>query len=515
MPLPLLLGGAATAAGIALAAGARGWKAGWAVAIVTALFLAGWARLALLPVQPAEWSRLPPREAWVTLRVERRFGTRDPRRASGLGRVEAMEAPVKDLVGQRVQYGVRLAPGEPVPLRGGVIRIRGVLAALPSDPPAGSFDAYLAAAGATFRITRGRLLAEVSPAPRYERWCAARLDRLSAALGRGVESKRPRQVAIFRAMLLGQQQALAEDQATAFRQTGTMHVFSISGLHITVIAGSLTALLALLRLPRWPRLIIGLTVLWLYVDITGTAPSAIRAFAMVAFVQVSLALRVPRQPLPALTVAALIVLLVAPADLFSASFQMSYAIVLALLLLGLPLAERWLEASDLFADLPRVSWRWHHRLRRWLWRGLVGAVAIGASTSLVGAFTGIAFFHLLTPGALLANLWLVPASSLVIVLGAVALLCSVVGFAAGTVLANHAAVLVLWGIERGIGFMQQLPGMWLPATFRYEWLGPAALSLLLAVLVAGYQARWQGWCRGGWPPFALVALLLGLGVRLG
>lgn len=515
LPLPVLLGGATTAAGVAILAARRNQFLAWALTLAVAMLLAGWARLALQPVLPTEWLHLPPREAWLALRVEHRFGTRDPRRASGIGRIETADPPLHGLAGQRIQYALRLATGETVPLRGSVIRVRGVLAPLPPDPPAASFDAYLAAVGATFRLTRGKILAELRPPSRYEQWCARQLDQLSAALGRGVEAKRPRLVGILRAMLLGQQQALAEDQATAFRQTGTMHVFSISGLHITVIASSLAALLALVRLPRWPRLAIGLVVLWLYVDITGGAPSAIRAFAMVAFVQISLALRVPRQPLPALTIAALAVMLLSPLDLFSASFQMSYAIVLALLLLGLPLAERWLEATDLFADLPRVTWRWHHHLRRWIWRALVGAVAIGVSTSLVGAVTGVTFFQLLTPGALLANLWLVPASSLVIIFGAVALLCSFAGFAAGTLLANHAAVLVLWGIERGIAAMQALPGMWLAASFRPAWLGPAGLVLLLAVLVAGYQARWQGWWRGAWPPFVLVALLLGLGVRLG
>ena len=43
--------------------------------------------------------------------------------------------------------------------------------------------------------------------------------------------------------------ALTEEQHTIFMQSGTMHLFAISGLNIAVIAGALEALLLLLRLP--------------------------------------------------------------------------------------------------------------------------------------------------------------------------------------------------------------------------------------------------------------------------
>jgi len=273
--------------------------------------------------------------------------------------------------------------------------------------------------------------------------------------------------------------------------------------------------LSLLRVPRLAALIISLSALWLYVDITGAAPSAVRAFVMVAFVQVGFALRVSRNPLAALTASALVVLLVTPLDLFSASFQMSYGIVFALLLLGLPLAERWTEATALFRDLPRATWTWHHRRRDEAWRGLVGSAAIGVASALVGAVSGAQFFGLFTPGALLANLWVIPASTLVILLGLVSVLSGLAGFAAGNLLANHAAVLVLWGVDRSIHLNLQLPGMWLPATFRLPWLGAAVQAALLASIAAGYASRWRGWCRGYWPPFAVVALALAFGVRFG
>src|SRR5690606_31180885 len=159
------------------------------------------------------------------------------------------------------------------PIRSAEIAAIGVIASLPRNPAPGTFDAYLADSGVNFRLSRGRLLATEKPASAYRRFCARQAERFAAILGAGVETKQPGLVAGFRAMLLGRASELSDEQDTRFRRSGTMHVFSISGLHIAVIAGGLQALLLLLRLPRWLQLPIGLAALWLYVDITGTAPS--------------------------------------------------------------------------------------------------------------------------------------------------------------------------------------------------------------------------------------------------
>lgn len=509
---PWLLGSAALSAGAAVFAS---WRAprGFAPLFLTAMALAGAASYALHRPRIADWDRLPPREAELILAVERVYPQLDANRVSGLATIRRAAAPLGELAGQRVYFSLSLRKGDAPPIRSAVISAIGVIAGLPRDPPADSFDGYLANAGVNFRFSRGRVLAEVTPPSAYHRFCARQAERFAAILGAGVEAKRPAQTAVLRAMLLGQQHELSDEQDTLFRQSGTMHVFSISGLHIGVIATGLQALLMLLRLPRAVQFIAGLAALWLYVDITGAPPSAVRAFVMVALVQASLVLRVPRNPLSALATSALLVLLVAPLQLFSASFQMSYGIVAALLLLGLPLADRWNERLALFRDLPGVTWVWHHHARDFLWRGLLAATALGLSASLVSAITSVLFFQLFTPGALLANLWLIPAAGFAILTGFISLVCGLMGFAAGSVLANHAAVLLLWTIESGVRGSVTLPAMWFDAAFRAPWMGTASLAALLVALGIGYAKDWRGWNRGCWLPFAVVSLALAAGVR--
>lgn len=484
----------------------------FSTALVLTLFFSGIASFALHRPRIAAWDALPPREATLTLKIDRCFAARDPSRASGLGVIVSASAPLEEIVGQRAYFSVRLKKGQAAPIRAAVIISSGVIESLPRAPPANSFESYLADAGINFRLGRARLVKELRPPARYYAFCAQALQRFSDLLGAGVLKKRPALVGVFRAMMLGQQNELSEDQTLVYRTTGTMHVFSISGLHVAVIATGLHALLSLARLPRIARCPIALTALWLYVDISGAAPSAIRAFVMVAVIEAALVFQRPHNPLSAIATSALLILFFDPLQFFSASFQMSYGIVAALLLLGLPLSESWQERLALFRHLPKATWHWRHHSIDYLWRATLSALGISAAASLVGTLMGIQFFELVTPGAFLANLWLIPVSALVIYMGMLSLIFGLMGWAFGTLLANHAAVLILWGIDVGIRFCSRLPAMSHPAKFQQPTIGTITLVVLMGLMIWGYSRAWRGLHRGYWAPFALMTGILIFGV---
>jgi competence protein ComEC len=512
------IGGVAAPLGVALGAAAVAWWAAWraprvwAPAIAVAMVAGGIAVNARARFRVPAWDELPPREARLALRVDRVFAPGAERRATGLATILRAEGPFGELAGQRLYFSVTLRKQEAPPIRSAVVSCVGVLVALPRHPPVNSFDGFLAGAGMNFRLTRGRVLAEEKPALGYYRFCARAAERFKAILRLGIGEKRPALAGLLRAMMLGETHELSEEQHTLFMQSGTMHLFAISGLNIAVIAGAIQAVLLLLRVPAAARFAMGLVLLWLFVDITGASPSAVRAFAMAAFLQAALVLRQPANPLAALVGSGLVVLLVAPLQLFSASFLMSYAIVAALLVLGLPLGDAWLERWSPWRALPQATWRWWQHLLAGAWRALVSALAIGLATTLVSLLTGVEFFGLLTPGALLANLLLIPAAGIATLGGFGAVVCGLAGCTWGAALCNHAAALVLWGIEGLVRLSVQLPGAFVPAHYVAPWIGSAALSALLATLVFGYATQWRRARGGWWPPFAVVALTLAFGV---
>jgi competence protein ComEC len=422
--------------------------------------------------------------------------------------------PPRQLVGQRLYFSLNLLQNAGPPLRSSEIAGVGVIELLPRHPAGDGFAGYLASAGINFKFTRGRVLGEVKPPSRYQRFCHAAERRFHAILGAGL-ADRTALAAILRAMMLGQKQEMSEEQQELFMHSGTMHLFAISGLNITVIALSAQILLALLRVPRLAGAAISLAALWLYVDITGTSPSAVRAFVMSALFVAAFSLRRPGNALSMLVAAALLILLLEPMQLFSASFQMSYGIVAVLLLLGVPLAEALLARWPLFAALPEATWRWHQWLADRVWRALLGMVGIGLAASLVSTISTIQFFQLFTPGAFAVNLVLIPLSTLVIGAGFLSLLCGLAGFIAGSVLFNHAGLLLLWLMDFLLRAAMVVPGVYQTARFRAPWMGPAILAALLATCLTGCAWHWRRERGGFWPPFILGALLLMLGAKFG
>jgi competence protein ComEC len=91
-----------------------------------------------------------------------------------------------------------------------------------------------------------------------------------------------------------------------------------------------------LRLPDIPAGLAVLTALWLYVQVTGASPSAVRAWIMTAFVWAG---RVGERDTPAfqsLALSCATTLVLDPGAVSDAGFQLSYAAVLAILAAGAP-----------------------------------------------------------------------------------------------------------------------------------------------------------------------------------
>jgi competence protein ComEC len=390
----------------------------------------------------------------------------------------------------------------------------GLLSRVPLHPRPDSFDGYLRGLGVTFFLSRGRLLGVQHGPTAYRLWCESLARRMNDLLAEGL-GRQPRIAAVYRAMMLGRRRGLGKDQSLLFLHGGAMHLFAINGLHIGVVAVSMNALLALARCPRRIAGALVLAVLWLDVDTTGASPSAVRAFLMLAAVEVAWMFRRPVNPLAAVTASALIVLLADPMEFLSASFQMSYSVVASIFLLGLPLGARLMARFRPFRDLPEASWRWHHRLAASVAGHLCPAAGVGAAAALVSAVAGVEFFGLFAPVGLVANLLLAPIASLVIVSGFASLVAGLARASLASRLFNGASGLMLALIGAILRFVTRLPGAWVPCHYRATWIGPAALAALIGACMAGYAAGWRPGRGGFWPPFAIVALTFAVGVKFG
>ncbi len=218
---------------------------------------------------------------------------------------------------------------------------------------------------------------------------------------------------------------------------------------------------------------------------------------MAVFLQAALLLLKPASVRAVLVASALAVLVVAPLQVFGVSFVMSYGIVAALLLLGLPLGEAWMEAWTPAADLPKAAWRWCHHAANAMWRWLAAALAVELATTLVGLLRDVHYFGLLTPGALVTNLALIPAAMIVTLGGFASLVSGLAGWSWGAVICNHAAALVFLGFKHVVAVSVRVLGSFMSAKFSAAWIGPATLTALGVILLAGYALVGGEKCFGG------------------
>jgi competence protein ComEC len=500
---------------VGLAAGeSRRARLGWALAQSLAATLAGFVLLHVREPHFHEWDRRPPREVTVTLRVSQVFppspGTRS---YSGTGEIVGAGTGETGLTGRRVYFSALRKISVP-PLRSGHYLIRGVVEPLLRGPAGPGFDDYLADRGIRHKVTRARLVRELVPPGRWPQAFGRAADRLEAILRHGVGG-RAEATSLYLAMLLGEKAVLSTAQQDAFMRSGTFHIFSISGLHVGVIAVALNSLLRLLRIPRRPATGLCLLILWLYVEVTGASSPALRALGMTAFLLGTQAFRRPGNPLAALAGAALVTLLLDPLQLFSTGFQMSYSVVAALIMMGGPLADRGQAAWQPFALLPPPNWRRHHHVIAWSGRKLITAGAGCWVAFLASVPSGIGYFQLFAPGSLLANLVIIPLSSLAIVSGFLSLLSGLCGLLPWSALFNAAATVTILVMDWLARHGTALPGVYFTAAFTRAWLAPASLAALTALIVAGRAGRWSRRYGGFWPPAVFVAGLLVFGVNFG
>ncbi len=158
------------------------------------------------------------------------------------------------------------------------------------------------------------------------------LERARAALIGALERTVAEPAAAFgQAILLGARDDLPDALEDDFRRSGASHLLAISGLHIGIalVASTSAAALAFGRQRRL-YLLAPLAVVWLYALISGASPSAIRAACMGSVYIAAIALGRPRSLVPALALAAALMLAVEPRILHSVSFQLSFAAMLGI-----------------------------------------------------------------------------------------------------------------------------------------------------------------------------------------
>jgi len=419
-------------------------------------------------------------------------------RLGAAARLTLTPLAIEGLAAEQLPGLVRLRVAQPpeAALPGAVVRLRGVL--LPPPPPAmpGGYDfareAWFRGLGAVgFAFGALTLEQDAAAASGWSLFWSRLRSVIGLELRRELEGD---VAAVAEALLTGERAAISEPLLQAYRDSGLAHLLSISGLHISLVAGlffftlraalaAVPALALSFPIKKWAAAA-GLAVLPFYTFLVGASVPTLRASIMLMLVLLAVLLDRRAISLRLVAWAALVVLALAPEALLGPSFQMSFAAVTALI-----------AAYELWRDSPGAREERGPLGRVWLY--VAGVFFSSLVATLATAPFALFHFDRLALYGLVANLiavpltafWVMPACLLVYLLlpfGLAHLPFQLLGWGVAAINLTAEAVaswpgaslllpaMPLWGLTAAT-----LGGLWL-CLWRRAWRLAGVLGLLVA-----------------------------------
>ena len=265
------------------------------------------------------------------------------------------------------------------------------------------------------------------------------------------------ELATVGALTLGYKEDLDPDLRHRFQASGAAHVLAVSGLHTGIIYIILLTLITLggrfrpLYEDHWGRVALGsvvIGVMWGYAWLTGMTPSVVRAVLMVSLVELGKMIHRNSPTLNTIASAAVLILLVRPLDLWSVSFQLSFAATAAIVLLA-SYTERFWHRKE-----------WKHRWVGWIMNYITGILIVSIAAQLGTLPITMYTFGQVSTYFLLTNLMVLPIASFLVPCGLISL--SLGGSTIG-VLFSKVTWGLAWLMNHSVGWIESLPGSTVPA----------------------------------------------------
>lgn len=368
-----------------------------------------------------------------------------------------------------------------MPVMGDTLLVRTELRE-PKSTTSFDYSTYLLRQGivATAYAARWRVIGE-NHRPWYQsaRGWQQRLIELYRELGIEGEEE-----ATLSALTLGYRENLDIETRQAFAAAGATHILAVSGLHTGIVFAVLLALLTCFgRFKPYydetgKRLLLSATIillLWFYAAITGWTPSVVRSVLMCMFV--SLAWSIHRHnSINIIFATAFFILLVRPQDLYSMSFQLSFAAVTAIVL--------FVPGFNKLLPVPHTWPNWVGVPLRYVRDIITVSMAAQIGTMPITIY----YFGQFSTYFLLTNLLVLPLTFIIISLALVTIVLGALWPTVGMIAANGLKWCV-WGLNHYVGWIESLPH----ATITINTSLPLCLSIVAAILFAYLALQPKRW----------------------
>jgi competence protein ComEC len=163
---------------------------------------------------------------------------------------------------------------------------------------------------------------------------------------------------LVKAMLLGRRDDLRSEQVDNYTISGTVHILSVSGMHVAIIFLALSKLLGWIRKLKGGNLIYLILItssLGFYALVTGLPPSVQRATLMCIIVVMAETFGRKQASINTLAISALLILVFDPHALFDIGFQLSFLAMSGIFLFYRPMADLWRPSNRIYIFLWEIT----------------------------------------------------------------------------------------------------------------------------------------------------------------
>ncbi|MES2835913.1 MAG: ComEC/Rec2 family competence protein [Bacteroidota bacterium] len=223
--------------------------------------------------------------------------------------------------------------------------------------------------------------------------------------------------AVAAALVIGYEDKLTNDTYSLFSEAGVLHILSVSGLHVAIIFYVFSSMFQFVEKLKYGKIIKAVLLLfslWFYASVTGLSPSVMRSAAMFSIVVVAQLLKQRASIFNSMSASAFILLLVNPLTLFDVGFQLSYLAVLGIVTFN-PLFDKLYEPQN------------------WLSKQIWSIVSVSISAQLITLPISLYYFNQFPTYFLLANLIIIPLSTIILYLGLALALLGKIAFIAAPI----------------------------------------------------------------------------------
>lgn len=272
----------------------------------------------------------------------------------------------------------------------------------------GAFDSrtYYLQKECYFTAYADAVAAEEMPQRRFDvmQWWKRCGDFLRAQMLQSVDAVMPADSdanGLLKGILTGSKEGMSDDMIQDMSRSGFAHIAAVSGMHVSYLFLALTTIFSICRLRKGVAFALTVPVLLLFMSVAAFTPSVCRSVLMMLFFVLAYLLQREPDSITSLFASGFLLLLYNPYMLYSVSLLLSFSATLGILLFARPIQEVF----------PKPA-KWHKPLTY-----LYSSFSLSLASMIGISFFVAYFFHIVSLPGLIANVWIIPLTAVLFLLG--------------------------------------------------------------------------------------------------